>query len=240
MKTGLKFQILLSVVVYKTELHREITVRPLPLLNSEANPNNHLGKKLKRRLEDLERRAGSSSASPPQTYAEVKPVSSNNNTRKSSPPQKQSSSSSRPEKLSPRSALQHNAYTPPLPNDDDLFSMHNFSSSSSSGAHTPPYFGYSGYPSPEADFNLYPTPSYTTTASYPTYPAYTREEPQYAYMSPPQQTLPTLPRMAHFDMQPKKEDLALNPFSMSYASMAGLDMQNQYDDGTYPADPLSL
>lgn len=46
--------------------------------------------------------------------------------------------------------------------------------------------------------------------------------------------------MAHFDMQPKKEDLALNPFSMSYASMAGLDIQNQYDDGAYPTDPLNL
>ena len=205
--------------------------------------NNRLGKKLKRRLEDLERRAGSSSASPPQTYAEVKPSSSTNTHRKSSSvSSQQQSSSQHSQKLSPRSTIQHNALTPPLSHDDDLFSLHNFSSSSSSGAHTPPLFGYSGYPSPEADFSLYPAPSYQTTSSaYPSYPAYRHEEPQYAYMSPPQQTMPTLPSMAHFEMPVKKEDMGLNPFSMSYASMAGLDMnQNQYDDGTYSGDSLSL
>ena len=50
----------------------------LALVDSKAIPDNVLtkisGKKIKRRLEDLERRAGSSSASPEQSHAELAPI----------------------------------------------------------------------------------------------------------------------------------------------------------------------
>ena len=52
--------------------------RFLALVDSKAIPDNVLtkisGKKIKRRLEDLERRAGSSSASPEQSHAELAPI----------------------------------------------------------------------------------------------------------------------------------------------------------------------
>ncbi|KFY83365.1 hypothetical protein V500_10080, partial [Pseudogymnoascus sp. VKM F-4518 (FW-2643)] len=59
-------------------------------------------KKLKRRLEDLERRAGSSSASPPQSHTELKPSKPTTTNMHKAP----SSSSRRPTKLSPRATFQ--------------------------------------------------------------------------------------------------------------------------------------
>ncbi|KFY35805.1 hypothetical protein V495_07980, partial [Pseudogymnoascus sp. VKM F-4514 (FW-929)] len=70
-------------------------------------------KKLKRRLEDLERRAGSSSASPPQSHTELKPSKPSTNMHKS-PSSSSSSSGRRTAKLSPRATYQtpQQQYTP--------------------------------------------------------------------------------------------------------------------------------
>ncbi|KAL5350996.1 hypothetical protein ACLOAV_004569 [Pseudogymnoascus australis] len=65
-------------------------------------------KKLKRRLEDLERRAGSS-ASPPKTHTELKPSKPTTTNMHKTP-----SKSSRPTKLSPRATYQGlHHYSPP-------------------------------------------------------------------------------------------------------------------------------
>lgn len=159
-------------------------------------------KKLKRRLEDLERRAGSSSASPPQLYAELKQPA----TKTTQNATKQSSSSRRA-KLSPRTTYQqHPQYNAPLQATDELFPLDRESS------HTPPLFSYTPYPlSDDPSFYQPYTPPYRQPDTY-----------DYVPMA--------LPRPA---FEPKRED-DLNPFGMSYAAMAGLDLPQHYDDPLTP------
>jgi len=181
-------------------------------------------KKLKRRLEDLERRAGSSSASPPQMHAEIK-----QSERKALPVQnyKQASNQTR-QKLSPR-VMSHNQYTPPMDNDDGIFSGFD-----RDGSNTPPLFAYHSYPAPEE--SIYPP--------YPQAyrPAVTTSESYAEYLTPAPMSLPS---MMHFTDAIKREpmagDDAMNPFSMSYAAMAGIDIQgsHSYDDSNPHTPPLS-
>lgn len=114
------------------------------------------------------------------------------------------SSSRRPTKLSPRATYQTpHQYTPPLAPADDLFPLDRAAS------HTPPLFTYAPYPPPD-DTSFYPGYS---RAAYNTGP--------YEYAAPP-------PRAA---FEPKRgNDEELNAFGMSYAAMAGLDIQHAYDD----------
>ncbi|KFY96124.1 hypothetical protein V498_02884 [Pseudogymnoascus sp. VKM F-4517 (FW-2822)] len=163
-------------------------------------------KKLKRRLEDLERRAGSSSASPPQSHTELKPSKPTTTNMHKTP---SSSSSRRPTKLSPRATYQNpHQYTPPLAPSDDLFPLDRAAS------HTPPLFTYAPYPPPD-DASFYP--SYTRNA-------YTSTTASYEYAAPPRQVF-----------EPKRgTDEDLNAFGMSYAAMAGLDIQHAYDDPLTP------
>lgn len=143
-----------------------------------------------------------------------------------------SHSSQSRQKLSPRTTLQ--AYTPPLTHDDDIFSHHGFSDreSLSSGTLTPPLFGYSQYPSQE-DSTLTLYPSYAQPMPHSAY-----RTPDYEYHVPQPMALPP---MSHLDLMgrplgKRPEDagngLDINPFSLSYASMAGLDMQQQGYENT--------
>lgn len=173
-----------------------------PHLLSHISPSNiPPGKKLKRRLEDLERRAGSSSASPPQSHTELKPSKPTTTNMHKAPSSSSSSSSRRPTKLSPRATYQNpqQQYTPPA---DDLFPLDRAAS------HTPPLFTYAPYPAPD-DYSFNPAyrPSYPSAASY-----------EYA----------ALPRPAFEPKRNGEEDI--NAFGMSYAAMAGLDIQHAYDD----------
>jgi hypothetical protein len=198
------------------------------VLNNRTNKAT--GKKLKRRLEDLERRAGSSSESPPQIHAQLKQASrKNDNAYKTLP---NTNGSNQRQKLSPR-VIPHNQYTPPMQNDDDMLFSSTFDRD---GSHTPPLFAYHhSYPAPEE--SIYPP--YPPTQTYrPT----TTAEAYSEYLAPAPMTLPS---MMHFTDSIKREhmgtmgpgvsgpDDSLNPFSMSYAAMAGIDMHggsNVYED----------
>jgi len=184
-------------------------------------------KKLKRRLEDLERRAGSSSVSPPQVHAQLKQTGRKNESNTYKPAttinQVNSSNNSR-QKITPR-VMPHNQYTPPMQSDDDvLFSSNSFDRD---GSHTPPLFGYHHtYPPP--DESMYPP--YPSSESFR--PIGTSSEAYPEYLAPAPMSLPS---MMHFTDAIKREPIngneGLNPFSMSYAAMAGIDIQ-----GSHPYD----
>lgn len=179
------------------------------------------GKKLKRRLEDLERRAGSSSASPPEGHAQLKqPAKKQQTNIYKSPLTLSSSTASRP-KLSPR-VLSRNQYTPPMHNDEDPLFSTDFDRD---GSHTPPLFAYH-HSYPPLEESIYPP--YPTTQSYR--PATTLHPTTLSfseYLTPAPMSLPS---MMHFNEALKRDSLSgnddsLNPFSMSYAAMAGIDIQ---------------
>lgn len=116
--------------------------------------------------------------------------------------------------------MSHNQYTPPMQNDDEIFN-NGFERDAS---HTPPLFAYHSYPPPEE--SIYPP--------YNSYrPAVSNSDAYADYMNPGPMSLPS---MMHFTDAIKREpmgnDDGLNPFSMSYAAMAGIDIQgpNAYDD----------
>jgi hypothetical protein len=191
-----------------------------------------LGKKLKRRLEDLERRAGSSSVSPPQVHAQLKPTGRKNESNSYKPAinvnQVNSSNNSR-QKISPR-VMPHNQYTPPMQSDDENLFADSFDGRD--GSHTPPLFvGYSQHTYPPPDDNMYPP--YTNSESYR--PIGTSSETYPEYLTP---TPMSLPSMMHFTDAIKREPIngsdGLNPFSMSYAAMAGIDIQGSH---SYESNP---
>ncbi|KAI9734128.1 MAG: hypothetical protein M1818_006669 [Claussenomyces sp. TS43310] len=185
-------------------------------------------KKLKRRLEDLERRAGSSSESPPQIHVELKQTSKKVETKQN---HKATVSQTRP-KISP-SIASHDQYTPPIQNDDEMVFANGFERDST---HSPPLFTYPSYPAPE-ESNLYP--SYPHGQPYRPAQVMHANEAYSDYLMPNPMTLPS---MLHFNEAIKRESMnddAMNPFSMSYAAMAGLDMPvpQGYDDSSNPHTP---
>ncbi|KAL1965134.1 hypothetical protein VTN77DRAFT_6047 [Rasamsonia byssochlamydoides] len=185
-------------------------------------------KKLKRRLEDLERRAASSSASPEQSPAEP-------DRTKMELPAKTQSRSSRSKQATPSSwsiaqsgVLASDVYTP---SPDERGAMFSHQSRRQLSASPPPLFypsysyhdsyGHQTYPSPPP-----PPPQHPGYHSLPPVPA------QYGDLSMPTQYIDTLPSPLHpLPSSPatkranafSDEDI-LNPFSMSYASMAGIDL----------------
>lgn len=120
--------------------------------------------------------------------------------------------------------MPHSQYTPPMQNDDDMLFSNSFDRE---GSHTPPLFAYHhSYPAP--DESIYPP--YPSTQSYR--PATTPHTDAYAdYMAPAPMTLPS---MMHFADSIKRDnsmggpDDSMNPFSMSYAAMAGIDIQGSH------------
>ena len=174
------------------------------------------GKKLKRRLEDLERRAGSSSASPPQMHAEIQqeqhPVEHVQQYKRSP--------EVRHQQLSPR--VLPSQYTPPMTNDDDLMFSHSFERD---GSRTPPLFTYHTYPAPE-DIAYPPYPHsqpYRPVSSSGVRDSYTD------YMAPVPVTLPS---MMQFHDSIKREDDTMSPFNMSYQGLPSIDIHghHSYDD----------
>jgi hypothetical protein len=107
-------------------LVREIIVGGLTTVILRSQLTNNTGKKLKRRLEDLERRAGSSSTFLSQAQEE--------NQYKISPQVGQLSPSSLPSQ-----------YTPPFQDEDSTFSQ----GFDKKRPQTPPLFQYHSYPAPE-------------------------------------------------------------------------------------------
>lgn len=186
------------------------------------------GKKLKRRLEDLERRAASSSASPSpeQKYAQLdKTALARSKTSNAND--------------SPRSSLDE-SYLPPQgfeyllplqnsqPDDKGMFSYQHTRQLSTS---PPPLISYQSYPSPDSTFSgpdvgkssYFSLPITSTDAS---------------YLLPPNRGFGNcLPGASSSGIKQEfYEEDDINPFSLSYASMAGVDIPVTY---SYPT-PMTL
>ena len=180
--------------------------------------NGFTGKKLKKRLEDLERRAGSSSASPeqrPEELAQPETIPSDQSPQLGAQRQRSSSNQIRhdrtPEVLNQQYHLQSD--------DRGMFSQQFTRQMSTS----PPPFSYSSLPTTES--NGYS--SYPQTASYCSMPGNGMDMPLYQqYLPPMQQSYQhVVPSMTTPPIkQEYYNDDEMSPFSMSYASMAGVEV----------------
>lgn len=196
----------------------------------DESVDNRKGKKIKRRLEDLERRAGSSSASPEQSHAELAPMIQErqpNRRNEEGIKRKQSKQdpAARGRRRSPEPLF--TPYSTPKLSRAEKSPYHYHRELSIS---PPPSCGYS-YSLPEPVIHApYPqhSPFNTLPAPYPDYSG----QPQYL---PPLPT--TLPSMAPYELGPSKhsgfldEDI-LSQYENGYAPFAGIDlpMQQSYPD----------
>lgn len=185
-----------------------------------------VGKKLKRRLEDLERRAGSSdeAESEKQSTGSSQPSSASSTTST----KKRQSTNKKSNQSTPAKPVSHGQFTPPMDHTSELVFASGYDSRERSN--TPPMFGYATYPAPDeilmAPYGTAPTyPAMTTADSYPSYMAAT--------------TVPvTLPSMTHFSDAIKREaypsDESMNPY-MSYGFVPGVDVSvpNPYDSNPH-------
>lgn len=183
-----------------------------------------LGKKLKRRLEDLERRAASNSASPEQKPAVLKRSKSTQSSASVSSPESSRKSSVNTSRRTSPASQAHPAPYYASSEDRTMFS-HQYTRQLST---SPPPFSYSGYP---AETATYSAPY--STAGYAAISSAASETPMFSptpYLPPisHSHTFPsTLPAMGTHPYPSKPEYFAedeMSPFTMSYASMAGIDM----------------
>ncbi|CCF42245.1 hypothetical protein CH063_12297 [Colletotrichum higginsianum] len=177
-------------------------------------------KKLKRRLEDLERRAGQEGTTTAEKPAQTKTTKkSANKTHKTPVPTK---------------TINQGQFTPPMHNDDEVFFAHHYEDGRER-SNTPPFLAYSTYPPPE---DMIMAPAYTTQP----YPMGTAAEAYPGYLAA---AVPvTLPPMNHFNDAIKREsytsDDGLSPY-MNYGYMSGIDMNapGSYDPTNPHTPPLS-
>ncbi|KAI1487606.1 hypothetical protein F5X96DRAFT_649126 [Biscogniauxia mediterranea] len=185
-------------------------------------------KKLKRRLEDLERRAGSSDEASSPTNGSEKQGQSPGRTTKKTSASKSSKSAAASHK-----PIQPPQYTPPMhPEDEMIFPSHYDDRERS---HTPPFIPYSAYPPPDEMI----MPPYSQAQSY--HPM-TAAEGYPNYMAT---TVPcTLPSMTHFSDAIKRETYppedSISPY-VSYGFIQGMDVNapNSYDHSNPHTPPLS-
>ena len=188
------------------------------------------GKKLKRRLEDLERRAASTSASPEQQYQEL------------ARPEDRATSEKivQPSRGPPTIAPQRRQRESPEPMSNDFRQSHDDRStafgqrfSRELSASPPPLFSYSSYPPSEpmyyTDYSQQPS-----SQSVPA-PFYDHSfHPQYAHSL--QSTLPIMPSSTDGIKQENlfSDDDLLSPFNMNYASISGMDVNTSraYSDAS--------
>ncbi|KAL2043283.1 hypothetical protein N7G274_003589 [Stereocaulon virgatum] len=186
-------------------------------------------KKIKRRLEDLERRAGSSSASPEQSHAELAPIieAKQSHQRNENGVKRQRSkqdSAARGRRRSPEPSY------PPIKQE-----------------RSDPSYG--------RDFSVSPPPSYSypyslpepvTHAPYPQHAPFNTLPAPYPSYSGHSQYLPTtLPSMAQYDLGPSKngylDDEMLGQYETNYAPFGSMDlpMHQPYPDSNAHTPPLS-
>ncbi|KAL8903256.1 MAG: hypothetical protein Q9207_004048 [Kuettlingeria erythrocarpa] len=191
-------------------------------------------KKIKRRLEDLERRASSPEGSPEQTHLDL-PPSHGAGPRN----EKRSKSKSNKASISNGQVSRHAPTRNPLNVDDapGLFALQSIRDCSIS---PPPQLGYSYSLSDPTTTNYAQSSSFQPLASgYPDY-----QGPSY-YLPPLPTTLPSMPS---YDMEPGKpevrfeEDGMLNQFShhVPYASFGamGLSQPQSYQDSNIHVNGL--
>ncbi|KAI0129586.1 hypothetical protein BJ170DRAFT_281055 [Xylariales sp. AK1849] len=182
-------------------------------------------KKLKRRLEDLERRAGTSDGSSSATGSEKQGQTA-------SKPAKKSSAKAQKSNTSPQKAVQPPQFTPPMNPDDEFIFSPGYDERERS--HTPPFMPYSAYPPPDEML----LPPYGSAQSYQ---PMTTAEGYPSYMAT---TVPcTLPSMTHFSDAIKREaypEEALSPY-VNYGYVPGMDVNghNPYDNSNPHTPPLS-
>lgn len=177
-------------------------------------------KKLKRKLEELERRA--ENGTPESEKPTVTPPKS----------KKQSSQKTQKHTPSPKPIQSSQQYTPPTQHEELLF-LPSFDDRERS--HTPPMF-YPTYPPPDALI-----PSYASSQSYSTV---TTAEPYTTYMAA---SVPvTLPPMTHFSDALHKRDVYQTDDTMSsymnYPFIPGIDISSpphQYEGSNPQTPPLS-
>ncbi|KAK5054437.1 hypothetical protein LTR84_001327 [Exophiala bonariae] len=194
-------------------------------------------KKLKRRLEDLERRAGSSSASPEQSHSEL-----------ATPPPRESTQikSQAMGRQTSRSSVSQDVQrgSPELLPLDDHSSLFDTPATRHLSMNSTPAFSFSSYP-PTTAYLQYEQQQPVTYDSHPYYSTYSYPAELTASTLPP--TLPTMLPSTYGKQEHlfADEDL-MSPFSMNYASLAGLELpSNQTYSGanshTPPlTDPYSL
>ncbi|KAM0331731.1 hypothetical protein ACHAQA_003410 [Verticillium albo-atrum] len=164
-------------------------------------------KKLKRRLEDLERRAGEEGNSGAEKTTQSKSTTS----------KRLQSTSTKSHKAAPERQQNQGQFTPPMNQDDEfLFPPYDDGRERS---HTPPLFPYSSYPPPD---ELILAPSYSVGQSY--HPPITTAEVYSSYMSAPVPV--TLPPMNHFNDAVKREHYPSDDgYSyMNYGYIPGIEM----------------
>ncbi|KAK4103283.1 hypothetical protein N658DRAFT_494612 [Parathielavia hyrcaniae] len=181
-------------------------------------------KKLKKRLEDLERRAGSSEDASSSGNETPSPPTKTKRTQTTKVQQRQSP----PAPAKP--AAMQSQYTPPMhPDDEYLFPSSSYDERQRS--HSPPMFAYSTYPPPPDEQMM--MPSYgAVQQGYRPMP--TESYPEYLSPQPPASVPVTLPSMTHFSDAIKREpapypgapvDEGLPPYiSYNGYPLPGMDM----------------
>ncbi|TWU75069.1 hypothetical protein ED733_006720 [Metarhizium rileyi] len=185
-------------------------------------------KKLKRRLEDLERRAGSSDDG--ETEKKPQPTNSSKSKRQSTSKTPKSSSSASTTTTTTTKPIQisQGQFTPPMENSEEIVFPNGFEKRERS--QTPPMFAYPPYPD-ELLMDTYasaqPYSSISAADPYPHYLAAT--------------TMPTtLPAMPNFSDVMKPCDDGLSSYiNYSFVSAVDVNMSSQYDSSTAHTPPLS-
>ncbi|KAK9772921.1 putative BZIP domain-containing protein [Seiridium cardinale] len=182
-------------------------------------------KKLKRRLEDLERRANTSDGSSPVSGSEKQGLATSKSSKKSPSKSQKNGSASHKPATAPQ-------FTPPMTAEDELMFPSTYDDRERS--HTPPFIQYSAYPPPDEMLlppygTAQPYHSMTSAEGYPSYMAATAPS--------------TLPSITHFNDAIKREPFpeeSLSPY-MNYGYLPGMDMsgQNPYDSSNPHTPPLS-
>ena len=184
------------------------------------------GKKLKRRLEDLERRAATSE-SPEQSHAEPVPpktTTANKSRSKQRANNKSGDLKSQPSRAPAPERPSYEYYGTP-----DERSMFAQQCTRQLSASPPPVFSYPPIPT----YDTYRQP-YNQLPIYHNVPS-TYSELSYHtdYNEPVNSVVPMMPGTAMGVSRKPYEEEMISPFSMSYASMAGIDLcaQPQHDPG---------
>ncbi|KAK2741079.1 hypothetical protein FQN55_008483 [Onygenales sp. PD_40] len=174
-------------------------------------------KKLKRRLEDLERRATSSSASPEQSPAQLSATLVSKPGRAKSPAKRTSTTTKSKSSNAWNNAPAKLVLAEPLSQQDERTTMFSHQSTRQLSASPPPAFSYPPYSySENYSYSQYPQPDATYRAPAVSYAAV----PLSNYYTPPLSATQLPPFREHL----YAEDDLITPFSMSYASMAGIDI----------------
>lgn len=178
------------------------------------------GKKLKRRLEDLERRAGSSDEAEPEKKRTPSPGKSSKRqaATKAQKPQAQAT---------PAKPMSRGQFTPPMESADELiFTTPVYGERERS--RTPPVFSYTPYPAPD-ELLLDP---YASAQPYPTMSTAGDPYPNYLTASTMSSSLPS---MTHFSEAMKRDSFPSDDGMSSYLSYGGfmpgveISMPSPYD-----------